>query len=142
MKIASSDKIEYRLYVPENWICDSESGNSSAYFDESGKPNVSVTSYIPDGIMSAQEYVDYCKELYEDELSGYVYVGEESATVANKDAIKYSYSAEYGGVRFTVMQTVFVYNDRVYSITYTAPEDTFSSHTDNVEKILDAFRFR
>ena len=142
MKIASNDKIEYRFYVPKTWVCDSESGASSAYFDESGKPNVSVTAYIPDGIMSAEEYVEDCKEIYADEISGYEYISEESATVANKDAIKYSYSAEYGGVRFTVMQTVFVYNDRVYSITYTAPEDSFASHTDDVEAMLDAFRFR
>ncbi len=142
MKIASNNDIEYRLYVPTSWICDSESNTSVAYVDESGRPNVTVTAYIPDGVMSAEEYVEYCKEKYEDSISGYAFIGTTDTQVAGKDAISYSYSAEYGGVRFTVMQTVLVYNDRVYSVTYTAPEDRFDSHTDDVEKILDAFRFR
>ena len=48
MKIASADALEYRFYVPTSWICDTEDGASQAYVDESGKPNVSVTAYIPD----------------------------------------------------------------------------------------------
>jgi DNA segregation ATPase FtsK/SpoIIIE-like protein len=35
MKIASSDNVEYVMYVPSSWICNSESGMSEAYFDES-----------------------------------------------------------------------------------------------------------
>ena len=42
MKIASADKLEYVMYVPTSWICNSESGASEAYYPESGKPNVTL----------------------------------------------------------------------------------------------------
>ena len=142
MKIASSDDIEYRLYVPTSWVCSSESGRSEAYVSESGRPNVTVTSYSPDGDISAEKYFKMCEEKYEDELSGYSFVSSEERTVAERNAISYTYSASYDGADITVMQTVLVYNGMVYSITYTALADSFESHMSDVNAILDAFIFR
>ena len=71
MKIASHDKIEYRFYVPKSWICDSESGISEAYYPESEKTNVTVTSYSPDGELSAADYVALCEDEYKTAISGY-----------------------------------------------------------------------
>ncbi len=142
MKIASHDNIEYRFYVPTTWVCDSESGTSMAYFDESGRPNVTVTSYIPDDVMTAEEYFELCEEKYEKELSGYELLDTEEREVAGRTAVSYTYCASYDGTKFFIMQTVLVYNDRAYSITYTAPEDLFDGHTEDVEKMLDEFKFR
>ena len=47
MQIASSDIVEYRLYAPLSWVCDADSGISEAYYPESEKTNVTVTSYSP-----------------------------------------------------------------------------------------------
>lgn len=142
MKIASNDAIEYRFYVPQTWVCDSESGSSMAYYQESGRPNVTVTAYIPDEVMTVEQYFEYCEEEYEDNLAGYELLGTEEREVGGRDAISYTYTATYGGTGFIIMQTAFVYNDRVYSMTYTAPADTFNSHMEDVEDMLDAFRFR
>lgn len=142
MKIASGDGLEYRFYVPESWITDTQSGASQAYVDESGKPNVTVTAYIPDDTMTAEQYFKECEREYKDSLDGYEFIGEEEREIGGRKAISYTYSVSYSGVDFTIMQTVFIYNDRAYSITYTAPSDIFESHMEEVESMLDSFRFR
>ena len=142
MKIASGDALEYRLYVPQSWISDTENGVSQAYVDESGKPNVTATSYIPDDPMTVEQYFKECERSYKESIQGYSFIGEEERVVGNRNAISYTYSATYGDVDITIMQTVLVYSGRVYSITYTAPADTFDNHMEDVESILDSFRFR
>lgn len=142
MKIASSDVVEYRLYVPDAWICDSQSGVSEAYYPESGKPNVTVSSYSPEVSMTAEEYFSECEKEYKDKIEGYTLVSTEERTVGGRDAVSYVYDATVGETRVRVMQTVFVYSDLVYSFTYTALYDSFDVHLDDVEQMLDAFTFR
>ena len=142
MKIASSDNIEYRLYVPTSWICNSESGKSEAYYPESGKPNITVTSYSPDSPLSATEYFEICEKEYKDVLFGYELLSTDERRVAERDAVSYTYRAVYGETSFKLMQTVLVYNEMIYSITYTALDDSFDTHIDDVNAILDAFIFR
>lgn len=142
MKIASSDKIEYRLYVPNSWICNSQSGKSEAYYPESGKPNVTVTSYSPDDAMTAEQYFAMCETQYKETLSGYEFISKTDRTVAERSAISYKYRVNYGGQSIVLLQTVLVYNEIVYSITYTALEDRFDVYMGDVQTILDSFIFR
>lgn len=142
MKIASADNLEYRLYVPMSWICDSESARSEAYYPESGRPNISVTSYSPDNDMTAQQYFEACEKQYKETLPQYALLGTAERTVANKSAISYTYKATYGTTNVKIMQTVLVYSGLVYSITYTALEDSFDAHMEDVNTILDSFIFR
>ncbi len=142
MKIASSDVLEYRFYVPNNWICDPNSGVSETYYPESGKPNVTVTSFSPDAAMTAEEYFSECDKQYKEEIEGYELISVSDRTVAERAAKSYAYRAQYGETKLKMMQTVFVYNQMVYSITYTALEDSFDLHMEDVETMLDVFRFR
>ncbi len=142
MKIASADEIEYRLYVPTSWICHSESGKSEAYYPESEKSNVTVTSYSPDNTMTAEEYITLCKEEYAKTLKGYTYVSEEATVVAEKNAISLVFNTNYDGIEFKTRQVSFVYGENVYSITYTALAENYDLHIEDVNKMLDVFRFR
>lgn len=142
MKIASSDKLEYRLYVPQTWVCNSQSERSEAYYPESGKPNVTVTSYSPDKLMKAEEYFEECEERYEKEFDGYTLISTEERTVAGRNAQIYTYSVSVGSAELCIMQAVFDYSGMVYSITYTALNGSFDGHIDDVSAILDAFTFR
>lgn len=142
MKIASSDKLEYRLYVPQTWVCNSQSERAEAYYPESGKPNVTVTSYSPDRSMTAKEYFEKCEERYETAFGWYTFISSEERTVAGKNAQIYTYSVSASGEKLRIMQAVLVYNDMVYSITYTALDSSFDSHMDDISAILDAFIFR
>ena len=142
MKKASFKNCEYVFYVPTSWYCDMSDKLSEAYYPESGKPNVTVTSFSPDNVMTAKEYFSECEEIYKKDISGYERIGESERTVAELSAISYTYKAVYGGTEYRIMQTVFVYNDMVYSITYTALADRFDAHLDHVKTMLNTFRFR
>ncbi len=142
MKIASSEVVEYRLYVPNTWVCNSQSGVSEAYYPESGKPNVTLTSYSPADPMSAEQYFAECEKQYREQLSGYTLVLTEDRTVAERAAKAYTYTVTYGESTVKIMQTVLVYNQMVYSFTYTALEDSFDAHMEDVGNMLDVFRFR
>ncbi len=141
MKLASGD-VQYRFYVPNGWIANVSDGFSSAYYPESGKPNVSVTTYSPSEEMDIETYFRLCEEEYKKTLSGYEFIGSSERTVHDEDAVCYVYKTIYGGVELKLMQVVFLYNDLFYSITYTAHADRFDAHTDDVEQMLDEFRFR
>ena len=142
MKIASSDDLEYRFYVPKSWVCSSESGKSQAYFDGDGRPNVTVTSHSPDKEMTAEEYFEACEEEFEDRLEGYEFIGKEERKLDGKSAVSYTYNLTADETVFRIMQTVVTRDGLVYSVTYTAPEESFEDHLEDVEDILDAFDFR
>ena len=149
MQIASSDIVEYRFYVPLSWVCDAKSGVSEAYYPESGKTNVTVTSYSPSAEergMTLDAYVDACVEEYKTTISGF---GETVAVtdglvVAEKSAKALEFSAEYDGVSYKLRQ-VFFYApelDLFYTFTYTATEENFPLHLSDLEAMISAFCFR
>lgn len=143
MEIASADHIEYRLYVPKTWICDAESGISEAYYPESGKSNVTVTSYTPSTSISVQEHFAACEEEYRATLPGYKRTEEPTEReVGGRTAYTYVYQTAVDGVEFRVMQTMFAYNEMIYSFTYTALAENYDLHMEDVEAMLTAFTFR
>ena len=142
MKIASADQLQYRFYVPKNWICDPTSGRSEAIYPESQKSNVAVSVYSPEESISVQDYFAQCEKDYEKTLPQYERLSEKERTVAERKAFSYTYRCVVEGLEFRMMQTVFAYNGDLYSITYTALADTFDTHLEDVEAMLSAFRFR
>ena len=142
MKIASGDKVEYRLYVPKSWICNSESGKSEAYYPESERSNVTVTSFSPEGTMSAADYVAECEKKYAESINGYTLIEKADTKVANKDAVALTFGANYDGISFKIKQVTFVFDGMVYSITYTSTAERFDSHLADVDRIISEFSFR
>ena len=145
MKIASSDSLEYRLYVPTAWICDSESGISEAYYPESGKSNVTVTSYSPSEPMTLEDYLSLCDENYENTVNGYTVTEiKQDLSVAGKDACELNFTAKYGETEYVIRQVIVYYPqlELFYNITYTATSENFPLHTADFEAIVEAFTFR
>ena len=142
MEIASEKHLEYRLYVPKTWVCDAESGASEAYYPESGRSNISVTSYPPEESISVTDHFARCENEYKTLVPGYERLSEAQGTVAGRTAYSYTYRAVVDGVEFRIMQTLFAYDSMIYSITYTALAENFDLHMADVEAVLNAFRFR
>lgn len=143
MKIASHKNLEYRFYVPKSWICDSESGKSEAYYPESGRSNVAVTSYSPDEVTSLADYVASCKESYSASISGYELIEEKNDIfVAGRSAISITFKSNYDGIEYNTRQVIVLYSDIFYSITYTATAENFGLHTEDVDRMVSAFTFR
>lgn len=145
MTIASSDKLEYRFYVPTTWVCFPESNISEAYYPESDKTNVTVTSYSPDSQMSLKEYYELCEKNYADNLNEYALLDTTAdSKVAGLDAYDFSFSASYGGRAYRTRQLVLYspVSGLFYNITYTATAENYKLHLDDFEAMLDAFDFR
>ncbi|MBQ7383524.1 MAG: hypothetical protein IJV72_01885, partial [Clostridia bacterium] len=111
MKIASGDKLEYRLYVPTSWICNPESGKSEAYYPESERSNVTVTSYSPNESMGTADYIAQCEEEYAKSVKGYELLEKTELQVASRDAISMTFKANYDGIDITIKQVSFVYGE-------------------------------
>ena len=118
------------------------SGKTEAYYPESGKPNVTVTIYVPDESMTIDEYFASCEARYAEALSGYERLSDEERQVAGRRAMSYTYRASYDGVSFRIMQTVLSDGAAMYSVTYTALDDRFDAHFADVETMLDTFTFQ
>lgn len=144
MKKASDDDVQYACYVPESWITDLSDKLTYAYYPESGKPNITVTSFSPDVDMTAEQYFAECQMEYKANFNeGYELIGDsKSRTVGERHALSYEYKVTYGGGEYKIMQTVLIYNGLAYSITYTARVDSYDAHLEDVESILNNFRFR
>lgn len=145
MKKISSDDLQYACYVPMEWVSNVENKMTYAYYPELGKPNVTVTCYSPDKDYAIVDFYKILKINYEDE--GYKFVGEaEELTVADRKSIACTYIIEQGEgefvERYKLKQVLIGYNGLIYSITYTAREDRFDAHLDDVDKIVESFRFR
>ena len=149
MQIASDDVVEYRLYVPLSWICDAESGVSEAYYPESEKTNVTVTSYSLDTAergMSLSDYVDKCIEQYKKDVNGFSETVSvtDGLLVDGKEAKSVEFSAEYDGITYKLRQVIFYASefDLYYTFTYTATEEKYEQHMADFEDMIEAFCFR
>ena len=144
MKLASNKGIEYKFYVPKAWITDPEDDLTYAYYPESERSNVTVTSFVPDSSMSVNDYFEKCELEYK-ELFGESYTrvsGPDARKVSGKSAHSYTYTFKAEGVDMKIMQTIFVVDSSFYAITYTARADKFDSHLDDVESMVDSFKLR
>ncbi len=148
MRIASSDIVEYRLYVPKNWVCNPNSGVSEAYHPET-KANVTLTSFSPNDEVKGKtlaEYCDYCVSQYEKTVNGFEVVEKVSGDIkaAQKDTILLTFTSEYDGVLYKTRQVMFYAGEYnlYYTITYTVLVEDFDTHLDDLRTMISAFCFR
>ena len=150
MQIASSDVVEYRFYVPLSWVCDAESQMSEAYYPESEKTNVTVTSYSPsaeerEAGMELLDYVKKCLVDYRASIKNFPNeITVSDTTVAGKPAKSVEFMANYGDASYKIRQVVFYASELglYYAVTYTATAERYNQHMADFEAMIAAFTFR
>lgn len=146
MKDAATAGAEYHLYVPEMWVPNNGNGISGAYANSTDKANVTVTSYLPDTVMSAESYFnDVCLPQYNNgTLSGFQVLNDlcGDTMLGGLNAKKYVYIYSLAGVDYETMQVIASTGKMVYNLTYTATAASYAEHTEDVEEIVKAFAFR
>lgn len=143
MRLASNDDVAYRFYVPASWILDKSLPTSSAYVSESDRSNVNVTVYMPEATsLTAEQYWDMCEKELSAVLGDYAFVSKTEGTLDARPSNTYIYTATVGGRAYRFAQTVAAYRGMVYTVTYTAPDETFEGHIDEYNDMLAAFDFR
>lgn len=144
MDVSAAD-VAYRLFVPNTWVANNQSGVSGAYVSNTDRSNVTVTAYIPDtdGVTPTSYWEDVCLPAYSAAFAAFHAVGEGAdTTLGGRNARQYIYTFTLDGTEYECMQTVAVQGGFVYSLTYTAETAKYADHTEEVATILSAFVFK
>ena len=143
MKVAYSKDVPYRFYVPQGWTVDLDRMISSAW-DPTDQTNVSVLPYSPSESMGVKEY--FGKEiasLAENRGVGDVAVlSETESEIGGRKCMLYEFTCKIDGTVLRYRQYIVVYKSRIYCVTYTATEQAFANHLDELQTIVENFSFR
>ena len=138
---------KFRLYVPtQGWSPNTTAGITSAFF--SMNENSSVAVYVADdaGELDVEEYWEKCNASFEKELEEYSFGGKsENVALDGQPAKKYIYTAkvtlnEYGVTEtatYKFMTVLCRYEGEMYVLVYSAPEEYYDSHVQDVEGDAD-----
>ena len=136
---------EFRLYVPTQWLPNTQSGMTGAIYstDENSSVYVYVAQDAAD--MSVEEYWAVCAEKYKNELSGYTGAEKcQKTTLGGQPAYKYVFEAKsvfsekndseaLVPVTYKYMQVMAKYKGKMYVLIYSAPEKHYDTHVIEVE---------
>ncbi len=161
MKIASTDAVDYILFVPDTWTVDISTGVVSAYTTD--RSNITMIAFnlenenkdlTPDGYW--KKYEPELRQTFPDMEYSAIQNGAETTgdTTEISDnfvpvtmlldglpANKYIYTATVTGVKYQYMQVICTRGGIAYLFTYTSIPQNFDIHLDDVNRILENFRF-
>lgn len=144
MKIACSDEVAYRFFVPEDWEVDFDRAVFFAYRADD-RTNVSVVPYMPDVVsLSVAEFFTMSHRMMEKTAGsdGYELIANEKTELGGVSATRYEFRYTVAGVEYRYCQVIAAYRSMMYTVTYTAAPEHYAEHLDEFEAILDAFTFR
>ena len=144
MKLASTDKLPYRFFVPTSWKINEKTASAAAYVSDSDSSNVSVQMYMmsDDSPTTVEDYFAKCEKSYKEIFSAYLL---ESTTDIKLDSVagkQYIYSLTSGGEDFKQLQAIVRKGEVYYTITYTAKTELFEKHLNDVKRMIETFDIR
>ncbi len=167
MKLASTDAVDYTLYVPESWIIDISTGMVSAYASNTDRSNITMMAFNLEN-ENVNLNVDEYWEKHEEELKstfpdfsydiekapGETSENQEETSAEQNEtaepikitldgiaANKYTYSLTVTGVKYNFIQVIAIRAAIVYIFTYTAIPEQFDKHAEDINSILEYFKY-
>ncbi len=143
MKLASTDKRAYRLFVPVAWQINTATDATAAYASENDSSNVNVQMYMTSS--NTETVGDHWKRLedsYKNTFSSFELVSDEEIKMDGISAHKYTYTVISGGQEYKVVQAIVRKGEMFYYLTYTALPENFEKHLPDVEKMIENFDIR
>ena len=159
MKLASNtDIVDYRLYVPEEWlVSEAERATTQAFASEGDRTNILVMQW--NITENTKTVADWWEKEYKPQVfttgavqDHNVLVEGEKMLLDSKPAYKYVYTGKIGDSYFKYEIISCVTQGSIYVIQLTYMQDTvkegeeitFSTeekHKESVKKIIDNFKF-
>ena len=143
MKLASGEKADYYLYIPEDWVIDLQTGATTAHVSSTDLSNVTASSWT---LEYSDDTVDTWHERELEGLNaGFDDYKEESVRETTLDgayAKEYVFTAKLGGKDRKYRQIAAIKGTSVYAITYSTTPELYDEHNDEADDIFAQFRFR
>ena len=157
--VECDDEKSYSLYVPDEWTIDMSTGTVSAYVSSSDSSNITFTGFSPDSVTDLDiptfwaDYEEDFASTFGDTMH-YVSGGEElesnedyePSIIENfggsgSNAYRYVYTALVSGDTYKFMQVVCATGGYIYILTYTSTLDNYDTNIEDVQSIIDNFKF-
>lgn len=138
---------DYRLFIPDSWQTDMQSGIVSAYVSPSDRSNVSLSRhYPPTGVNTISQFFEALQPSYSTLYDDYEILdrheeGEEPVTIGGREGARYVMRGKHGGITYRTMQIFFVRGSYIYVFTYTVTEANFDTHLATVDDIISKIIF-
>lgn len=146
-QISLDDIHDYRLFVPDAWYTDMQSGIVSAYVSDTDRSNISLSqNYPPSGVNTIAGYFEALQPSYESLYENYEVLfaqgeGDKPISIGGHEGALYLLRGEHDGVAYRMMQIFFVRGSYIYTFTYTATDAAFDTHKATVDDIVSNITF-
>ncbi len=136
----------YTLFVPEDWTVTLASSAVSASFEDGTAVTVAPFSFGSTEYMTVDLGWQEIKSNFETFFAGnYSVIDEENkdgeTLVDGINSGKYIYKGNVAGVEMKFMCVLTIYDATFYNITFSSAIDSFDSHLDVFNKIIENFTF-
>ncbi len=136
----------FELYVPESFTPDFSSGIVSATHEDGS--NITVTKATGTGVTAKlywekrkAELESITESLTEIEIEKPAALGNASSPLYGDWCWSYEYEYVYNGKAYRVYQILALDGSNGYIFTYTAPQECFESHFEDIEKVIEKVHF-
>ena len=145
MKNVAVENAAFYLYVPEEWLSQSQGGVSGAVSPRNNA-NVIATSYLPDSYLSVQGYwEEKCLNEYAAALTEFTVIEGEckETSLGGVNAYQYVFTHKMGDQTYKQMQVITMDGGMIYTVQYTAVAgEDFDEWLDAVQGICANFTLR
>ncbi|HHX54007.1 MAG TPA: hypothetical protein GX704_03765 [Clostridiales bacterium] len=144
MKLASGDAVDYIMYVPENWVTDISTGATTAYVSENDRSNVSLIAFdLDDPNETAPDFWEKYKDDLISTFPDAVFSEEDNTVIdGSTAAIKRGFTATVTGDPYKFEMVIFNHFGAMYIFTYTATQEKFDLHLEDVGNIIQNIKFK
>ena len=142
MKLASSDDVSYRLFVPDAWEFDKTVSICEAH-TKTGDASLSVVPYLPAETMTVSEFLAMQNgQLLTIYGAGYEKLDESEAELGSRKATVVEYRITTEGKTYRIKALSTAYRGMIYTLTYTATAEVYDLYLADAGQAISAFIFR
>ena len=161
MEIASSEEADYYFYVPKGsaWVSDVKSGATTAYYSNTDTSNVSVMAFtLANTDYTVEDWWNSFENDFKNTYDDFEVVSSETAILDGVSALKTIFTGkmnvgvgsdgeaivrEYKFMQVSAIRKGTLSAPKAYVFTYTSLNDeTFDSHLEDVETMVENFKFK
>ena len=143
MTLASGDIVDYYLFVPADWRLDLSGGMVSAFKSSADPTSVSVMTWeTPYADDTPADVWEMYKGEFESVFSEFTVESSTSMLLDGVAAEKYVYTGKLAENTFRYTQVIAVRHSAAYLITITEITSSEADHTEEINAILDNFRWK